>query len=276
MSTLAQQAAAPDLDPATAQGINQQIQDVTGKEQRLGDVIAARRADPANTRYGVATADSMSLVYPRDRPCNCSTRPASLGLARGEDQSEQVVLMPYAADLTGASVSVTSVSGSDGHADGVTAAADPVGYLNTTPTDAYHNTNDGTPWYKGWIPDPIRTDLGSAEVPAGSFQSYWITLHATDRARAGHYRVTLRISAGNVEPQNVTLPVEVWPFTIADRLDLTTAFEFEPTIISQLYGLTDPAQVTAKLRQYEDFLETYKIEPGNIYTTTPPTVDDLQ
>jgi hypothetical protein len=34
--------------------------------------------------------------------------------------------------------------------------------------------------------------------------------------------------------------------------------------------------MTKLSHQYEDFLETYKIEPGNIYTATPPTVAELQ
>ncbi|MBO0881157.1 MAG: DUF4091 domain-containing protein, partial [Mycobacterium sp.] len=276
LSTLKAQASQPDLDLTTAQNLNQQVQTATENVQRLDGVIAARRADPGNNQYGTVTADSMSLIYPTDRPCDCATTPATLQLARGEYQSEQVAIIPYADKLSGLSVKVASITGPRPHTNPLTVTADPVGFLNVTPTAAYNGTKDQSGWYTGWTPDPIRDDLSQVDIPAGSYQPYWITVHASTQAPSGHYHVKLAVSGTNVRPETVTLTADVWPFTVPDRPDLTTSFEFEPTIIPQLYGLTDPAQTTAKLRQYEDFLETYKMEPGNIYADTPPTVDDLE
>ncbi len=275
LGALANQSGEPGLDLAAAQAIRQQVEAIGGAVDRLDVVVAARRADPRNTDFGVTTADSMSLVYPLDRGCHCTTAPGPLGLARGEYQSEQLVLIPYAAELAGATVSIAAVNGPNGSA-GVDATVSPIGFLDVTPTDAYKNTNDRTSWYSGWTADPIRTDIHSVDVPAGRFQPYWVTVHAAPDAAAGRYRINLQINATGRQPTAYSLTADVWPVTVPDRPDLTTAFEFEPTIIPQLYGLTDPTEVTAKLRQYEDFLETYKMEPGNIYASTPPTVDELE
>lgn len=267
LATMKQQASRSDLDLATAQALNQQLQTVTGNVQRLVGVIAARRAQPGNPQYGVVAADSTTLIYPNDRPCNCTTSPAEIRLARGEYQSEQIAVIPYAQSLSGVQMRVAAVSGTPG---ALTVSADPVGFLDTTPSSAYNATKDQSGWYTGWTPDPIRTDLKTVDVPANAYQPYYLTVKAGASAPAGRYEITLQISGANVHRSTIVLTADVWPFTVADRPDLATSFEFNPAVPTQLYG--DDSHT----KQYEDFLESYKMEPGNIYAATPPTVDELE
>lgn len=276
VSALADRAGRPGLTLPDAQALRADIATATQRIQRLGQVVDARRTEPDSPDYATLFADSMSLVYPADRPCTCRAGTLPLGLARGEYQSEQVAVIPYAADLTGLRVQVAGVHGPHTHGAPVTATVAPVGFLNTTPTDAYHATRDGTPWYTGWTPDPIRDDLNTIDVPQDRFQPYWVTVHAARDAAPGRYTVTLVIAADQVRRRTVTIPVEVWPVTVPDRPALTTSFDFRPTLVTPLYGDTDPAAVTARIHQYETFLEDYKIEPDSIYAATPPTVEDLE
>lgn len=267
LSTMKQQAGQSDLDLTTAQGLNQQLQTVTQNVQRLVGVIAARRAQPGNSQYGIVAADSTTLIYPNDRPCTCTTSPGQISLARDEYQSEQIAVIPYAQALSAVQLQVVSVSGPRG---AISVSADPVGFLNTTPTAAYNATKDQSGWYTGWTPDPIRTDLKTVDVPANAYQPYYLTVKASPNAPAGKYRIVLQISGTNVRRSTITVTADVWPFTLPDRPDLTTSFEYNPAITTQLYGND------SHTRQYDDFLESYKMEPGNIYAATPPTVADLE
>jgi hypothetical protein len=278
LAALSEQARSAGLDLAAGQEINQQLNTAINQIERLGDVIQVRQANPGNADYGLAAADSMVLVFPKDKPCAFATSPAALEMAAGEYQSTQAVVMPYAADLTGVAATVSAVTDADGQPvdpSVLSASVHPVGFLNVTPSSAYHGASDPTGWYKGWTPDPIRDDLSSVDVAAGDFQPFWVTAYASPTAAAGDYRIEVTVSADGAATQTLAFPVTVWPFAIADRPIFTTAFNYNIDLIAPLYGLTDPDAVTALSHQYEDFLETYKIEPGNIYAAEPPTVEFL-
>lgn len=274
LAALAEQAGQSGMDLTTAQGINQQVQTAVNQVARLGDVITVRAGDPNHPDYGIALADSMSLVYPHDKPCDFLPPSARIGLARSESQCAQAVLIPYAEDLTGVAVTVDSVKGPAG-GRGLSATVDPIGFLNTTPTDAYHGSSDPTGWYTGWIPDPIRDDVSSVEVKAGDFQPFWITLRSAADAAPGAYTITLKVTTGNASTRTITLRADVWPFQLAERAQLTTSFTFNPAILGIVYGITDPAQLKTMTRQYDDFLENHLLEPDLIYAAPPPTVEDL-
>lgn len=279
LTTLGQQAGQSNLDLTTAQGIYAQVQTANGQIERFGNVVTVRRANPTKPDYGLAAADSMVLVFPKDRPAALSTKPPVLEMARGEYQSAQAVVIPYAADLSGVTSRVRAVTDPNGRsveASLFTATVNPVGFLNTTPNASYKNSNERAGWYTGWTPDPIRDDLRSIDVAAADFQPFWINAYAAPNAPAGRYQIEIEIAAANASTQRLTFPVQVWPFALADRPVLTTSFNYEIELIAPLYGVTDPDATTKLSHQYEDFLETYKIEPGNVYTSTPPTVAELQ
>ncbi|MEV5962769.1 glycoside hydrolase domain-containing protein [Kribbella sp. NPDC051952] len=224
---------------------------------RLANTIQARLRD-RHADFGLESADSMALVYPKDLPFT-STGPApSVSLTRGEYESVQAVVLPFAEQLTGVQARVVSVSGPAG---ALTASVAPVGSLNVTPTSQYHR-----PTYAGWTPDPIRDDLHTVDVPADTIQPYWIRLKASPTAKPGSYKVKVAFTANGKHTRTMTVAANVWPVTVPDQPKLNTTFHFTPAIVNDLYGITDPAEQEATKHTYWSFLHDYKIEPDQLYT----------
>ncbi len=235
---------------------------------RLDQILKLRQGQPKG-RFGLDTADSMSLVYPKDLTW-AGTSP-TVELARGETEHVQTVVVPYGVDLSDVEVSVASVRGPDGKpvpAGSLSATVAPIGSLYTVPSGAY-----GRPTYTGWTPDPIRADLTSVDIPAGDLQSYLVSVASGADAKAGSYRVSLRVRAAGQPAQRLTVAVTVWPITLPDRPELRTAFQFTPWLVWDLYGITDPAEREAMRVKYWDFLAEHKIQPDQIYTTANNPAD---
>ncbi len=226
---------------------------------RLANTIQARSHD-RSADFGLESADSMALVYPKDLPFTSTGPSPSVSLTRGEYENVQAVVLPFAEPLTGVQARVVSVSGPPG---ALRASVAPVGSLNVSQTYPFHR-----PTYAGWTPDPIRDDLSSVDVPADTFQPYWIRLKSSPSARPGGYSVTLSFVADGKRARTMTVPVKVRPVTLPDRPKLNTSFQFTPAIVNDIYGITDPAEQQATKHTYWSFLHDYKIEPDQIYTCT--------
>ncbi|GAB3416507.1 DUF4091 domain-containing protein [Flindersiella endophytica] len=271
-------AGGPAPDAEAYAGLNTRTTAAERRVPRLANTIGARRAAP-RSGFGVDSADSMALVYPKDLPyASTGTRP-TLSLARGESESLQAVVLPYAEPLGNVTAKVASVRGPGGAGD-LEVAIDPVGSLNTTPSSAYHR-----PAYSGWTPDPIRDDLTSVDVAAADVQPYWVRVRAGATAEPGTYTIQLAFDADGKPASTLTVQVKVWPFAIPDEPKLTTAFQFTPWIVYELYHATDPAARDELRHRFWAFLDDYKVQPDQIYTVektadgkyvqTPPSVEDV-
>jgi hypothetical protein len=231
---------------------------------RLEQILRLRQTQPTGL-YGLDTADSMSLVYPKDKTWPGTGTSPTMELARGEAEHVQAVVVPYGVELSDVEVTVSSVRGPDGKpapASSLSATVAPIGSLYTVPSSAY-----GRPTYTGWTPDPIRADLAKVDVPAGDIQPYLVSVESGREAKAGSYRVMLRVRAEGQPEQRLSVAVTVWPITPQDRPELRTAFQFTPWLAWELYGITDPAEREAMRLKYWDFLAEHKIQPDQIYTT---------
>lgn len=230
---------------------------------RLEQILRLRQTQPTGM-FGLDTADSMSLVYPKDRTWAGTGTSPTVELARGETEHVQAVVVPYGIALSGVEVSVDSVRGPDGRpapVGSLSASVAPIGSLYTVPSSAY-----GRPTYTGWTPDPIRTDLSAVDVPAEDIQPYLISVESGRDARPGSYRIALRVKAAGQPDQRLSVSVTVWQTTLRDRPELRTAFQFTPWLVWDLYGITDPQERETMRLKYWDFLAQHKIQPDQIYT----------
>jgi len=289
LDALAERAQDPQED---IEELGREIRDTALAVARLGDFVAAR-VDRPEAPFGIATADSMSLVYPMDLPCEaCSTEPAALSLAQGERESIQTVLLPYAEGLTDVQARVSGVSG-PGHAGNsegpVQAQVDPLGSVFVENTDAVLPALGQRPEnYEGWIPDPVRTDLEAVDVDPWVLQPHWLEIGAAADATPGTYTVTVEFTAQGHAAQELEVEVTVWPIEIPDEPDLATSMTTKSTepgapvdyterwyMLEQLYD-TETSQEFEELRgEYIDFLGDFMIEPDLIYNTVPPSVAEL-
>jgi Domain of unknown function (DUF4091) len=262
---------AGDMDYETYATFNSGVVNAQRAAGRLANTIQAR-LDAPRADFGVAAADSMSLVYPKDVPFVATGPSPTLRLARGEYESLQTVVLPYAEELSDVRARVLSVRGPRGRqvdAD-LRVTVDPVGSLDTEPSNVYRR-----PVYTGWTPDPIRDDITSVDVAAADVQPYWIRIEADDDARAGRYAIRLSFSADGKRPHPIEVTARVWPFAIPDRPKLPTAFQYTPDITADTYGITDPEQKERLKHEFWSFLDDYKIQPDQIYTVDgDPAIPD--
>ncbi len=279
-------------NPSALRALKVEAERISLEIKRLNNFVEARKARPSSA-FGLTTADTMSLVYPRDLPCrSCSTGPAELTLAQGEYESLQAVVMTYGETLRNLSAEITSIKGPEG--DEVPeslfrASVNPLGsvYVKKTPV-TLPALGDRPKDYEGWIPDPVRTDISRVDVAAWDMQPFWIELYTSNKVNPGTYRVTVQFSADGKVAEVLEIDAVVWPFAIPDRPDLATSISTKSVnpfaqakfserwyILEEIYNITD-AEEFAKLEdKYIDLLETFKIEPDLINNTKPPTVEEL-
>ncbi|QFY10367.1 DUF4091 domain-containing protein [Nonomuraea phyllanthi] len=246
--------------------------------RRLGTLVAARSARPA-APIGLGFSDSMSHVYPRDLPCDCSFVPPMLSLVRGEYESTQLVAFNYGTPLTGAWVE--AVVG--GRPSGVTVEAHPVVSLNMVPPVAQKPsipTAFRPSIYEGWTPDPIQTNDPKTDVAAGDVQAFWVTVHTTPGTKPGVHPVDLILRADGRQPERVKLRVRVWDVKIDQAPRLRTAIGHDPKAYAEPYGVTDPDEVAKLVDTEYAFLGTYMLQGDNIYRSIyegkPPSVESLR
>ena len=249
------------------------------KVGRLSTLVDARKAQPAGP-VGLGFADSMSRVYPRDLPCDCTFRRPTVNMVRGEHESIQLVAMPYASPLPDAHVRAKIV-GDRTH--GLRIDAHPVVSLNMVPPV---DQQPATPTafrptvYEGWTPDPIQTGRDSMDVAAGDLQSFWVALEAARDTRPGVYPVELELRADGIAPQRVRMQVRVRDVGIAKEPGLRTAIGHDPLAYAEPYGVTDPAAIAKLVDEEYAFLGEYLLQGDNIYRSiyeaNPPSVESLR
>jgi hypothetical protein len=252
----------PAMDAETYADFNARVAAAEQAVPRLALTIRARKRAPSSD-FGLDSADSMTLVYPKDLPFESTGPKPTLRLARGEYESVQLVVLPYAEPLTNVSARVAAVRGSHGkgEAKDLSVTVEPVGSLYVVPSSAYRRSV-----YTGWTPDPIRHDLDRVDVAATDVQPFWVRVVASAHARPGTYRISIEVSADGKRSHTMTVTATVWPFAVPDEPKLSTAFQFTPWIINELYGLDDEPAREAMKHRFWSFLNEYKIKPDQIYT----------
>lgn len=247
--------------------------------KRLATLVDARVARP-NAPVGLGFADSMSKVYPRDLPCDCSFAPPVLDVVRGEYESTQLVALPYGTALTNASVSAR-IAGRP--ADDLTVEAHPVYAINMVPPVEQKPANPTAyrpSIYEGWTPDPIQTARDSVTTASGDLQAFWVTVHTEQSTRPGLYPVEITLKADGIAPQQVGMRVRVWDVAIAPEPKLRTAIGHDPLAYAGPYGITDPNEAAELVAQEYAFLGKYGLQGDNIYRSiyeqTPPSVESLR
>ncbi|WJH32900.1 hypothetical protein N6H14_21940 [Paenibacillus sp. CC-CFT747] len=113
LGTLTAKSLVPDLTQTAVSALLSEAEKQTYPIKRLVNFADARAARPA-AKLGLLTADSMSLVYPRELPCQCSAAEPGISMAKGEYENLQPVVMAYGAALKGVNARVTSIVGPDG------------------------------------------------------------------------------------------------------------------------------------------------------------------
>lgn len=146
----------------------------------------------------------------------------SLGLARNERESLQIVLRPpEGRDLRKVTVRVNELRRAGGGETLPASAIDvyTVGYVPVRIPTHYENPT-------GDYPDPLLP-IAPFTALGGHCNPLWLTVFADANQPPGLYRGIVEIRAADTEPIELILEVTVFPFTLPQRATLKTDFGFD-------------------------------------------------
>jgi hypothetical protein len=127
--------------------------------------------------------------------------------------------------------------------------------------------------YVGWYPDPL-IDLKPFDVKADAFQPIWVTVDCPATLPGGDYTGQIIVKPDNAGESRLPLTAHVWSFELPRETHLKTAFALSEGAIAAWYGY-DRLPDDVRLRYY-DFLLQHRINPTNIYSSTPvPAAQDM-
>ena len=245
------------------------------KWSELGRELDGIEPRVAKLRYACADEEKRGYVVGTETPLRKILRhrlfegalgeSAKISACRNEYEAVQVVVITCDRGLADVSVSVSPLKGPDGAvipADRI--ALNLVDYVKTR-KPRYEVD------YVGWWPDPLM-DMRPFDVPAGGIQPVWITVHPAEDTPAGVYRGQVVLKPANAPETTLPIEVRVWDFALPKEPHLKTAFALFPHEIGAWYG-----GMTHQIRLgYYEFLLEHRINPTNIYSSTPaPSKEDL-
>ncbi len=190
----------------------------------------------------------------RDQAMPAATGEAvSIAAAKNEAEAAQLVVRPSTA-LKGLRIAAGPLAGPNGASiEAGSIEVLEVRYVNVTiPTDKTA--------VAGYWPDPLPPLTGPIDLEAGRNQPFWVRVKVPADARAGLYKGTLHLTAEGYSAR-VPLRVEVYDFTLPDKMTCSTAFGFSPGEVFRYQKLTTDAQKREVLDKYWASFSAHHISP---------------
>ncbi len=175
--------------------------------------------------------------------------------AKNETEAAQLVVRP-ARPLKEFRIGIGPLVGPDGATiQPQNVEALQVRYVNVTqPTDSSA--------VAGHWPDPLPLLAGPLDLEAGKNQPFWVRVNVPTDAHAGLYEGKMTLNAEGYSAE-VTLSVEVYDFTLPNRMTCTTAFGFNPGNVFRYHGLTTDEQKRKVIEKYWANFSAHHVSPYN-------------
>jgi hypothetical protein len=221
------------------------------------------RLPAPNEQVGLWWASSgWKIGQERDLPQAVGTA-VVIRAAKNEAEAAQLVVRP-ANGLKGLALKAGTLAGPGG----ATMPTESVEILQVRYVNVVRPTDKSA--VAGWWPDPLPALEGPVDLEAGRNQPFWIRVKVPRDARAGVYEGKVNLTAEGFRA-NVPLQVEVYDFTLPDRMTCTTAFGFSPGLVFRYQGITDPQQKRDVLDKYWASFGAHHISPYD-----PAPLDDIR
>ncbi len=173
--------------------------------------------------------------------------------ARNEAEAAQLVIRPKS-NLTNLTIEATALSGPGN-------AVIPSEHINLLRVRYVHVTK---PTDKssvvGYWPDPLPPMTKGIEIKANQNQPIWIRVKTPRDVPAGRYRGEIQLRAVNYQAK-LPLQVEVYDFTLPEKMTCTTAFGFSPGNVYRYQNISDPKQRRQVLDTYWANFSAHHISP---------------
>ena len=217
-------------------------------QMSYGELLAG-----STEKVGLWWASSGWKIGP-DKPLpGAKGRAIRIRTARDEVEAAQLVVRPTGA-LNGLTLRVGELTGPGGAlipAESLEVLE--VRYVNVEkPTDKSATT--------GLWPDPLPPLKSPIDLEPNKNQSFWVRVKAPRNTPAGIYKGRIKLRARDYNAQ-VTLHVEVYDFTLPDRMTCTTAFGFSPGNVFRYQKLSEDEHKRRVLDKYWANLSAHHISP---------------
>lgn len=235
---------------------------------------AAGSNDYLNSEFGRALEGSTAEVAlwwassgwkisPQKSPPETTSRAITIRMARNETEAAQLVIRP-ASPLKMLSVACSDLKGPAGGSIGAgNVEILEVRYVNVTiPTD-----KSSTP---GLWPDPLPPLKGPIDIEANTNKPLWIRVKTPRAIPPGTYTGAITLT-GKDYKANVALNVEVYDFTLPDKMTCVTAFGFSPGNVFRYQKISDPQQKRSVLEKYWANFSEHHISPYD-----PAPLDEIK
>ncbi len=192
-----------------------------------------------------------------------AAEPLRIDMARNAHQAAQVVFLAGEEPVE-IQVALGELTHVDSGADFNPAQSKihQVGYIKTREPGLYQVD------FSGWWPDPLLSPETMIASP-GEAMPVWVSLKALPETEPGLYRGSLTVGAGG-RSGSLPLEVRVYDVTLPSETTIATAFQFSERRAENLHG---DAWSDELRDRYFDFLAGHRLEPDNIYRSSPPPVE---
>jgi len=126
----------------------------------------------------------------------------------------------------------------------------------------------------GWYPDGlIPLPLKSFTAEKGENTIVWVDVYAPEDQESGMYSGVIRIEMGKV--MEISLTVEVWNFTLPEKVSLKSGVEVMVYQIIEAHDLSwDPEELEPVLYNYYETLIEHRVMPWELYFAEPGVLRD--
>lgn len=190
--------------------------------------------------------------------------------AKNESESFQAVIYPGNTPLNNVTWSLSPLKNANG--DSVPATVSMVGYVQVKQQPRYRIP------FLGWYPDPILPLQSVKSIPENEVLPLWIKTDVSSTAPAGTYKGELTINSDQ-GTKKLNIELEVWDFQLPKTSDFRMLSQFiRLNSMSQFMPPKTPAssfneRSNQLTERFENWMLSYKLQPGNIYSSRPPQWD---
>ncbi len=242
---------------------------------------ALRKHGIANPEYTISFESPMHKVRSIDSAADLtgqiSSDTVSLSAAKNEYENLQMVIVPFARDLTGVNLQVSDMVGPMRSV----LSSKNIEVRLAGEVDISGTNDPQTKVLTGRYPDPLQPLTDSIQVDRGVLKSIWLTAYVPSNTPAGLYRGSLTIKCANSHPYKAILNLRVRDFTLPRKSSLKTLFCLHAYPLLKFYsyqpcpdqynilGTTDHWDFkdipTATIHKWLDYAEKYRISLTSVF-----------
>lgn len=112
----------------------------------------------------------------------------------------------------------------------------------------------------GWWPDPLVPVTAPLTLGAGSNHVFWLRVRVPKETVPGKYVANIAVDAEGLAAE-VPLHLEVFNFSLPDRMTCETAFGFSPNEVFRYHGLKSDEQKRVVLEKYLANMAAHHVSP---------------